>query len=1347
MIELIVRSSNPMLLQGLDAWLQLGLISDEAVRRIGREYLSCRLFVPVPAEIAIPEPELEPVPAQPEPELQPVPARSPGIVVQVLQSLMAEISVVWLLFLGVFLVVVSSGVLAATQWRNFSSVGQYSILLGYTLAFWVASLLAGRQPNLRLTARMLQVVTLLIIPVNFWMMDGFQLLSSGLGRIVAAIAALLLTAVTVLLLQSGTGTSILTIVVAIALNWLHWGWNWSGFPLLATYIGSIGTTLVLVYENWGLGVGDSGLGGEDSQPGTETATPSSPLPLSAITIAFAILLLIARATFVAQVPVNQLGLAVGVSGWLLVWLSRWDSARIVWTRVGTGLLLLAWMVTVTATPPAQAIAISGLGLWLLADGLRRSGQESYLIAGFLVGLQAVWLCWRALPLPWQQSLVNTGIQLAGTDAMPVALLGLWFFPYLLLTVWLSMRLRRWQNVALAGTTEILALGLGLILTIVSFGNPLVRSLNLTLSSLTLAAVIAQRRRPGWFLVYLTHASGLAAIAAILYTALPGLSLNWWATLLLNIMLAEWVFTALFPSSPSPPSPPPPPSPWYQSAWHFGLVLAAISYVLLAQQPRPVAWNSLWLITPLALTSLGYRRSFFATQDASWLSLVALLAIQPLMLTSTTERLIGFGVAAGLMLFNTHQLRKLIAAVLTVGFCLGFTGLVVWEVLRQDITLPLLLNLLAIAILLLWGLRHWLSYRHTVLARLYLHASDGWAIALTGLTLLSLTLLTILVYLNWDTPQWQYTLAAGLLLLATAYRTGQRSGNSGFYAIAWSLELLTLNLIAQQGRSLDAVAIANLALALVSQLAGDWWVRKEGWERRAEEWGMRDEEGEESEARSQDSLSSRSLLSVLRPPFSTPPLPLSPSSPLPLPRSPSPALPFPPSSLHLIPLLYALLGVVIAHRSFTASTGLYTLAAAAVGIGVGRRHTLLQPLTYLAIVGASLAAYELLVYQLLQARGGSPGDGILLLAVLATAIAIAYRFLVPWLIPYLHLSSESIRWIAHLHWGAGSFLLLSAIANALSSTGEWLWIGLALILSGYALTMANRYWGGRQRAEDRGQSPQSLWTYPGILQFILACAKLLSLLLPESVLLEWTGAIAAVFAVTFYFLPWHRWGWERDPWQWSMAALPGVVVALTAIGITIQSLLIVAAFYVWLAKAERQIRLSYLGLLLANWAMLRLLDIYGRGEPLWYALLLGASLLYIAQVDPDLRSPTEREKRHWLRSLATGLICLTALYQSEIGISNFFPLLLGLLTSGLIFCFILAGLLLQTRAYLYVGTATFILQLLRLLWRFIADYSLLLWAIGIVLGLLLIWVAATFEARRSQVNALLQYWVVELQGWE
>jgi len=131
----------------------------------------------------------------------------------------------------------------------------------------------------------------------------------------------------------------------------------------------------------------------------------------------------------------------------------------------------------------------------------------------------------------------------------------------------------------------------------------------------------------------------------------------------------------------------------------------------------------------------------------------------------------------------------------------------------------------------------------------------------------------------------------------------------------------------------------------------------------------------------------------------------------------------------------------------------------------------------------------------------------------------------------------------------------------------------------------------------------------------------------------------------------------------------------------------------------------------------------------------------------LRSPNNRETRHWLRCLATGIISLTAFYQAQVGIIGMLPLLVGLGAIAIDLAFIFAGVLLRIRALLYVGTATFMLQVLWQVWRFISDYSLVLWAIGIAVGLLLIWIAATFEARRSQVNSLLQRWIVELDDWE
>jgi hypothetical protein len=284
---------------------------------------------------------------------------------------------------------------------------------------------------------------------------------------------------------------------------------------------------------------------------------------------------------------------------------------------------------------------------------------------------------------------------------------------------------------------------------------------------------------------------------------------------------------------------------------------------------------------------------------------------------------------------------------------------------------------------------------------------------------------------------------------------------------------------------------------------------------------------------------------------------------------------------------------------------------------------------------------------------------------------------------------------------------------------------------------------------RGRQPDSssanLWISLGILQAVGLVSTALYRWIPDAAgLTAWAASLMAVAALLLYFLPWRNWGWNPNPWRNMALLLPAVVVMLTSSQITLQSLLIVAAFYGWMAKAERQPRLSYLGLLLLDWALLRYLNQQGWLHLTWISAVLAGSLLYVAQVDPTLQGA--RQQRHWLRSFAVGMLSLTLLYQAELetGATALWISLLTLVGSmGLIGL----GLALRTRAFLYVGTATFIIRILRLLWLFIDSYSLLLWAIGIVIGLMFIWIAATFEARRSQVSALVNYWLSEFEQWE
>lgn len=1313
------------LLAGLEQWLQLGLLSQTQVRQFCQIYLTCVLPERVDeANLAVPAkraariaPELvtaspstgfsstdfAPPDFAPPDFASPVSAEThrPSWLAQSLQALMAEIGVIWLLCLGVFMVVVSSGVLAASQWRNFSPVGQYSILLAYTLAFWIAGLWTGQKPTLQLTARMLQMATLLIVPVNFWMMDGLHLWQSGIGIAVNGLAALLLVGITLALLTrlSRADHRVLVAINILGLSALHWGWAIAGFPLVATYIGTIGTAL-LTYVR---------LQNQSQHPSAEDRSPSlSQLSLTTLIVAFATLLLLGRAILAAQIPLFQLGLAFGICGWLFCWLTRPttttpETARFtnltnLWTGVGIGLLLLGWTITVTTEPPIQAFAISGLALWLLGDRLWRFGGVTTLVSFLLIGLQAYGLLWRLLPLSVRQSILETANQLLGSDGMPFVLLSLAGFPYLWLMLGIGRGLRQQSRLAqsshLARITDLLALALGSILTLISLANPIVRSINLALAALTLAVAVKRRSLAiGWF--YLCHLLILAAIFSWIDVAFPKFSQLNWAQILLAAMAIEWGLSVGNGRQ------------WRQSCWHLGLGLASLSYLLLFSQAGFTESGStlgqqslLWLVAPALLTGLSRLRQFHQPRLAAWLSAGSLLA-QLFLLNAIEYWVIALAIAASLMVINTLTLQHFIAALLTLGFALGFEATTFYHFYSTALTFDWVMLLLAANLWLLWLGQNWLlqqgNLQQNSLAQLYAAAANFWAIVICGVSLIGLSLYSLMSYAfagGWF-GSWiisaKLVLSSGMIAAAVGYYLWRRGGTDlSFLGLAWAVELFAATLIGWQLKSIDALAIVTLTLGLGSQIAGDFGSSR--WQ--------------------------RGYL----------------------------------SSWHLIPLLYAGLGVWLGHHHFTTTTGLYTLAAALVGIGVGRRATHLKPLTLIALLLGSIAAYELLTYQLMQATGENAGDGITLWAGLAAGIAIAARLGQVWLLPYLRLQRQEFVWFAHLHWVLGSGFALFAVFLSLSQIGLLIWFLVAAGLAVYALVSGREpEFASSASADSVGSDSTSSndvthWTYAGILEAWGVLGYALYQVIPETLLLAWAGAIAAIVAVGQYFLPWRAWGWVQRPWCNMAMLLPGLVVVLTTAQITLQSLLVVAAFYAWIAKTERQPRLSYLSIFLFDWAAWQFLASEGWLSLAWISVLVTGSLLYIAQVDPALQTNAAKEQRHWLRLLAVGLLSLTLLYQAEIELEPT-ALWLRLLTLVLAIGLIFLGLVLRVRAFLYVGTATFMLGVLRLLWLFINNYSLLLWAIGIVIGLIFIWIAATFEARRYQMNALMQYWLTELASWE
>ncbi|MBW4616194.1 MAG: DUF2157 domain-containing protein [Desmonostoc vinosum HA7617-LM4] len=1316
-IEVELPSSHPQLLAGLDTWLNLGLISDAQVRQLCREFLVCPVVLhpQVKSEPAITLITPDPVQQLPVAALQSSNRRQqrekstqPNFIGTMLQSLGAELSVRWLLFLGVFLVVVSSGVLAASQWERFPAFGQYGVLFAYTLCFWGLSFWAIGQSNLRLTAQTLLIVTLLLVPVNFWAMDSFRLWQNPLNWIVVAIASPTLTAITALLYNNRTlrnlPTGKLPLINILGLSYLHWGWRLPGFPLIAVYLAMVGTTIITVYHNL------------KKQRTHRQQYTDFGINLSALVIVYALMVLLMRAIFVAQVDITKLGLAIGICGTLVTWLVQreedagtrgrgdaeedagtWErgdagtslfiasppvgersrtTSLSLWKKLGIILLLLGWSICVV-TQPWQAIAVSGLGLWVAGDRLRRYSLKFDLAAIYLIGLQTIWLSWRLMPIHLQKWAIATGIYLTNAQNDPWALLSIVLFPYLILLVVLNNSLYRLQKRDLAKFSELLTLVFGAFLTTISLVNPTLRSLNLLFSTITLAFITSSPSSPPPPLIYLTHTMGVLTLCSTIDWLLPTLSQEIWVSILLALMVAEWGFSLSNGI-------------WRRSAWYIGFVLATVSFILLWMNvgvfwysfklaPKQYPWVGIWLVTPLTLTVLASRTTLPRRATNSLLSVLTVGVAQLLTFPFAGIRLIGLAVGAVVMFTNSRYLRNQQLAVITVGFGLSFIGGLLWEGIPglPRLVLAGWLVVGAIAILSLWLTRTVLIQRGNELALIYAVANDQWAIALSGLELFMLTLHSILVYQRVVEPGFLYLTATVITWGAIAYRSWREPTNWGFYGVGWCLELLIAEFLGFGERSLIKVAIANIALGLMAQLVGQWWQKQHQLERI-------------------------------------------------------------PSSFHILPLFYGAFSVVLRLHTFTDWTGLCSLGVALIVIGVGRRHESLKPLVYLGIFGVSISAYELLFYQMLQASGGAWGDGLIAMSALGTSIMYVYRLLSPWLLGYLRLTPQELKTIAHMHWLWSSCLLMAAIAapieiNRLLGLATGVFLVRYAIFQGRRMLTSPRILGNITVAE--------IWVYLGLLQVAglriywryTAVGQWLT-----GPLIPWNGAIACVVAYFLYILPWENWGWSKRPWQQAAYIIPLIVLWENRQQTHPITILLAAGFYIFLAKLGNNIRFTYISVALVDWALYRWLYHLHITDPLWYVTLVGLSLLYIAQIDPLLKLPEYKPARHSLRMLSSGLICgwVTLFDQNTPWIPGLFSLIA-----------IFAGLALRVRAFLYIGTAAFlftsIYQSVIFSWR----YPFIKWVIGLLVGIVLISIAANFETRRAQLSSMIRNAIDEFQAWE
>ncbi|NJL46077.1 MAG: hypothetical protein HC922_10955, partial [Leptolyngbyaceae cyanobacterium SM2_3_12] len=332
---------------------------------------------------------------------------------------------------------------------------------------------------------------------------------------------------------------------------------------------------------------------------------------------------------------------------------------------------------------------------------------------------------------------------------------------------------------------------------------------------------------------------------------------------------------------------------------------------------------------------------------------------------------------------------------------------------------------------------------------------------------------------------------------------------------------------------------------------------------------------------------------------------------------------------------------------------------------------------------------------------------------------------------IQLPQSDLIWAAHIHWLVGSALMLGAMG--LSSFAQATLNGLAL-----AIATALVLYALAQGRLGHSSPLQSAWVYGGLGELV-GWFALLRLAFPVWQRLDsgW-GIVACLVAVPVYWFPWHTKGWPQHPWRVMAIVVPLVITVLTQGFNHVPTLWVLAGFYGWLARHSGRIRVSYLSVGCAVWAIWVWLGDQNLRDSLGYVLPLGLALLYVAQVDPDLKAANGKMARHWLRTVGVGVVLLTALFSTRWA---------GLPVGAMALGAIAAGLGLRTRAFLYVGTVVFGLNALNQLILLNANFPFIKWVVGILVGVALIWIAADFERRRDQWLLLTQNWTQDLDNWQ
>jgi hypothetical protein len=1281
-LELRIDPDDPDLLDLLDRLVRSQMLDRSQVLQIAKACLS--------EELPLPDNKAQPA----APTLAPSAAAIPAIPAMrsIWQNLKDELSVRWLLFLGVFLVVLSSGVLAATQWSRFPAWGQYGLLWLYTIGFWVVGRWARQQEGLRLTANTLQLVTLLLMPVNFWAIDSFGLWQQPLGLVTAIVAGCGLGGIVYLKQQQERGSGLL-LGAYLVTSCLQLGWQLPYWPAIAIYIGAIGVAIVLqkVRQIEGGALAVYGVG-----------------------------ILLIRGLFVAHLPLFTFGLAIGIVGWLFTQWGLQKDRRLdrlaqighaktslrtaryrvtlrnlarLYQRVGASLLAFGWLLSIGdllsgyRNSSWQAVAVSSLALVWIWQRLRSHQQDREVIALFIVGLQT----YIVSNLLWAP--LSTGAILA--KILPFLLLvfgqnyifagSLLIFPYLLLWVWITNWFwhKGWHS--LTRTGEILMLVTGALLPLINLSTPLSLLLDLLASTAILAHLTLRYLPVKTSYIYLTHLCGLATIfAAIAYgwTWYPSLStlINVSNVLAIacTILTAIELWLSAQPVRRATDG-------WQRSSWHFGLGLAISAYacfLTIASFPTtPSMWPIWWLLVPIAFTYVALRQppvqpwQLTNQPRSAGLAILGLGAGLVLTIDRPEWRSIWLIAAVGLMFPIVKRLQRILPAAIQIGFGLGL-GV---NLLAESIAPSYWLLIGALTCTLLW-------FVSPKLPRIYAVASDRWAIGLAGLGL-SIGSLNyandIALDLQWfgslqrsNTPIFEniqlITLCAAVILAGSIRSRSQWQHDSipqrvWFWSCIWALQLALSALVHLLGGNTLILATANIALAVPA------WI-----------WIERD-------ARQQ------------------------------LPRLTAPGIEF-------LPILLAGWGLFLRLPFFNADTGLLSIAAGIVWVLASRRSY--RAIGYGGMLAGTLGCYELITHYLLQApSGGNIADAFTVYGFATALLALGYRSGVWWRSRqggdlWWNFPLKQLKNVAHLHWAVASAWKIAAATMPALPLPQLTLLHLFIsgLLGGYALIQA------------RDLDGRDWWIYVGFAELLGVGIYARSIFQNLGIVDEGLILVACLVGLLILLAPWRQWGWQDRPWRMVALLLPLSRVVFEWEQISLLNLIILAGFYAGVARRQRQFGWAYLSLIFINWAGLRLLLEYHLNSPFWAAVLIGASILAAVQWDPYWQN--SNQNRHYGRIFGSGTIAIAALLWHQ----PWLPIGIGLAIATI-------GLVLRVRAWLYVGTSALLLTISYQLLLLVTEYPITKWAIGLLAGVLIITLAANFERRKAQIERALQHWLDRFQEWE